>query len=101
MQKTAYEVRISDWSSDVCSTDRDQRVRRQFLGQAYVVDHARERGDQLGRFDAPYRLDRAMDVCRGHGERSKHRRFCGARATWISQGHVDSCQSGVATLQWT
>src|SRR3546814_5880169 len=22
-QKTAYEVRISDWSSDVCSSDRD------------------------------------------------------------------------------
>src|SRR3546814_5433503 len=26
-QKTAYEVRISDWSSDVCSSDR--------LGKAY------------------------------------------------------------------
>src|SRR3546814_7868524 len=26
-QKTAYEMRISDWSSDVCSSDR-QRVER-------------------------------------------------------------------------
>src|SRR3546814_7118269 len=25
MQKTAYEMRISDWSSDVCSSDREQR----------------------------------------------------------------------------
>src|SRR3546814_9967504 len=27
-QKTAYEVRISDWSSDVCSTDRSNADRR-------------------------------------------------------------------------
>src|SRR3546814_2174441 len=26
-QKTAYEMRISDWSSDVCSSDLYQRVR--------------------------------------------------------------------------
>src|SRR3546814_4909021 len=27
-QKTAYEMRISDWSSDVCSSDLLQRARR-------------------------------------------------------------------------
>src|SRR3546814_10373672 len=27
-QKTAYEVRISDWSSDVCSSDLRRRVAR-------------------------------------------------------------------------
>src|SRR3546814_5842793 len=27
-QKTAYEMRISDWSSDVCSSDLDARMRR-------------------------------------------------------------------------
>src|SRR3546814_8306756 len=27
-QKTAYEMRISDWSSDVCSSDLAQRLRR-------------------------------------------------------------------------
>src|SRR3546814_10329887 len=26
-QKTAYEMRISDWSSDVCSSDLDKRSR--------------------------------------------------------------------------
>src|SRR3546814_7051975 len=25
-QKTAYEMRISDWSSDVCSSDLDRRI---------------------------------------------------------------------------
>src|SRR3546814_7408683 len=28
-QKTAYEMRISDWSSDVCSSDLHRRARRQ------------------------------------------------------------------------
>src|SRR3546814_7716825 len=35
-QKTAYEMRISDWSSDVCSSDL--RTVNQFLYPAYVFD---------------------------------------------------------------
>src|SRR3546814_6596801 len=36
-QKTAYEMRISDWSSDVCSSDlRDKKGRKQnFLQSTY------------------------------------------------------------------
>src|SRR3546814_8308652 len=30
-QKTAYEMRISDWSSDVCSSDLSTRVLRQIV----------------------------------------------------------------------
>src|SRR3546814_6982750 len=39
-QKTAYEMRISDWSSDVCSSDL-QRVRalESFLDDAYGSQH--------------------------------------------------------------
>src|SRR3546814_11716950 len=33
-QKTAYEMRISDWSSDVCSSDL---LRRQEQGEAYFI----------------------------------------------------------------
>src|SRR3546814_1416001 len=29
-QKTAYEMRISDWSSDVCSSDLMARFKREF-----------------------------------------------------------------------
>src|SRR3546814_5881541 len=29
-QKTAYEMRISDWSSDVCSSDLEARTRQNF-----------------------------------------------------------------------
>src|SRR3546814_10451190 len=53
-QKTAYEMRISDWSSDVCSSDlarplarpeRRARPRLAAAGQptALVADAARER----------------------------------------------------------
>src|SRR3546814_3656405 len=37
-QKTAYEMRISDWSSDVCSSDLDEHVcrRRVVLGRLVV-----------------------------------------------------------------
>src|SRR3546814_7038773 len=31
-QKTAYEMRISDWSSDVCSSDLAQRAQRLDIG---------------------------------------------------------------------
>src|SRR3546814_8156358 len=37
-QKTAYEMRISDWSSDVCSSDLSScRTRRSSGGRAIVV----------------------------------------------------------------
>src|SRR3546814_4769492 len=45
-QKTAYEVRISDWSSDVCSSDLrggQDRTRAPPAGRG----SARGRGDQL------------------------------------------------------
>src|SRR3546814_6980201 len=42
-QKTAYEMRISDWSSDVCSSDLPSALQplehRQILG-AFVEEHA-------------------------------------------------------------
>src|SRR3546814_2639286 len=52
-QKTAYEVRISDWSSDVCSSDLTDP-----LGS---VDLVRRYGDQvraIGDRDAPEALHR-------------------------------------------
>src|SRR3546814_6246452 len=41
-QKTAYEMRISDWSSDVCSSDLLRRERRRPV-----------RGDRIGRRHPP------------------------------------------------
>src|SRR3546814_9701314 len=39
-QKTAYEMRISDWSSDVCSSDLDEEV--------VVEQREAKRGEQEG-----------------------------------------------------
>src|SRR3546814_12275180 len=41
-QKTAYEMRISDWSSDVCSSDLPEHLHRNALGQR-VMDAAIDR----------------------------------------------------------
>src|SRR3546814_19389781 len=38
-QKTAYEMRISDWSSDVCSSDL-HRIGRDLLGCRLLAPHA-------------------------------------------------------------
>src|SRR3546814_1953535 len=37
-QKTAYEMRISDWSSDVCSSDLVAAVHREVLIAALVAE---------------------------------------------------------------
>src|SRR3546814_9929002 len=40
-QKTAYEVRMSDWSSDVCSSDLDVLVRNALPGEIDRLDKDR------------------------------------------------------------
>src|SRR3546814_17991163 len=53
-QKTAYEMRISDWSSDVCSSDLGPR-RRHRRRTGPVARHRRGPG-AVGRDDARRRL---------------------------------------------
>src|SRR3546814_13043036 len=36
-QKTAYEMRISDWSSDVCSSDLSRDALQRFLGDGALL----------------------------------------------------------------
>src|SRR3546814_16016496 len=50
-QKTAYEVRISDWSSDVCSSDLAPGPRPAYLRSGYgAVHRTGGRSDGGGRF---------------------------------------------------
>src|SRR3546814_18743438 len=43
-QKTAYEMRISDWSSDVCSSDLPGRGERLTAeGAGWYLDYAKQR----------------------------------------------------------
>src|SRR3546814_1420878 len=46
-QKTAYEMRISDWSSDVCSSDLD-RLPRSHSKDWQISDTVLERGASVG-----------------------------------------------------
>src|SRR3546814_10099147 len=44
-QKTAYEMRISDWSSDVCSSDLTsiERLRSAAMSTTYTIDTSTSR----------------------------------------------------------
>src|SRR3546814_14083201 len=62
-QKTAYELRISDWSSDVCSSDLRGMHRRQprlLLGHRNLVEH-QARHDRVGRSSADVPREAALD----------------------------------------
>src|SRR3546814_4545040 len=66
-QKTAYEMRISDWSSDVCSSD---------LPLDGVAPNFRERCNVIGKFMRGCRKERSPagrpDNNAGHAEWSLH-----------------------------
>src|SRR3546814_10707960 len=52
-QKTAYEMRISDWSSDVCSSDLVRRARKQMgLSQGELSDKAGLRQATISEIEA-------------------------------------------------
>src|SRR3546814_8337622 len=79
-QKTAYEMRISDWSSDVCSSDlhhRGQRDHPQGTLRILVVRCAEEVVQMLGGGGfghAAYLFRIAACSTRGVGVRSEERR---------------------------
>src|SRR3546814_8886589 len=67
MQKTAYELRISDWSSDVCSSDLEE-LRRPVRGPATLAAIREVRpGDRQRR---ERRLERDQRGMVGAGARS-------------------------------
>src|SRR3546814_2862809 len=60
-QKTAYEMRISDWSSDVCSSDLLEQLKGIFPGRLYVElqrhGWAIETKTEEAQIDLAYALD--------------------------------------------
>src|SRR3546814_16175296 len=70
-QKTAYEMRISDWSSDVCSSDlarREPAVGAEALRLIEEEQHRGvmdRRGQQVGKFAHDMRADRLILVISG------------------------------------
>src|SRR3546814_2174168 len=61
-QKTAYEMRISDWSSDVCSSD--------LPGCDFLQHRVGDRADQIGRSVNPIQLAQMTgNLSRAHAAR--------------------------------
>src|SRR3546814_17425529 len=75
-QKTAYEVRISDWSSDVCSSD----LLALFLAVLWTVVATREYSpEQMAAFEPPAAAD-------APAVRPLASRGYAARAGWVAAG---------------
>src|SRR3546814_19525706 len=77
-QKTAYEMRISDWSSDVCSSDLDDRAAGRERARGVAAGHGEGEREVAGRVDGD---DSERDLVaaqvgpgRGAGARSEERR---------------------------
>src|SRR3546814_1287709 len=89
-QKTAYEMRISDWSSDVCSSDLDQSgpPRIDAEGRGALQGRALRRGRRcvFGRTPRwPRRLDLVYGLRRMAVPRSEERR--------VGKECVSTCRS--------
>src|SRR3546814_9351623 len=88
-QKTAYEMRISDWSSDVCSSDL---ARTLCHGQGQARDRGFGRTGPAHGYGAARRWRTERGPCRG----TRHRRYCGREAQ-RSEEHTSELQSLMRT----
>src|SRR3546814_16828508 len=65
-QKTAYDMRISDWSSDVCSSDLEREADMPAFAQTTVarlqadLDSLRQQGFKLAVIDTPPAITMAI-----------------------------------------
>src|SRR3546814_2874935 len=84
-QKTAYEMRISDWSSDVCSSDLGP-TRRNEESRAGILDDC-GRGKPLTRSKIVESIDRSLTLlaARQQDARSEERR--------VGKECVSTCRS--------
>src|SRR3546814_20523522 len=86
-QKTAYEMRISDWSSDVCSSDlaRARRVRDRLAGRRARRGRTLGAGGR-GRVDP--RQSRPPDSP-DHASRASYPRRAGGRCAVVARYRAD------------
>src|SRR3546814_2309034 len=93
-QKTAYEMRISDWSSDVCSSDLDLRILAGGQGEKLTGATGREkcrgaiRGQPLEALDVAVAIEIALSREIGDRERQQARREAGLQFCWIHYSHT-------------
>src|SRR3546814_7216745 len=83
-QKTAYEMRISDWSSDVCSSDLGAGAEMQPGVPHHVAERRDHRTFQVQAGARGERLDAGLR-CRVEPDRSDERR--------VGHERVSTCRS--------
>src|SRR3546814_8084182 len=81
-QKTAYEMRISDWSSDVCSSDLTDAIKNV---DPAIFEVARAKAARGGVTAPQSIIDCIEAACRLEGERSEARR--------VGKECVSTCRS--------
>src|SRR3546814_1702077 len=84
-QKTAYEMRISDWSSDVCSSDLRAATASADLAAAENAENLREQADKAARDAAK------ADKTKAHA--SGGSRAIGLRTYYRLEEHTSELQS--------
>src|SRR3546814_15453663 len=72
-QKTAYEMRISDWSSDVCSSDLMGPLSQRAAGDDARGSARRRKGDEIGGAHRPELEARMLPRRRGRAHRQNPR----------------------------
>src|SRR3546814_5497609 len=89
-QKTAYEMRISDWSSDVCSSDLKRQVRA-LGGQRLAGCHQRHRmchapDEAAGRLGQGHQQPRPQGKRRSSAQGSEGRPLMGTSTAYGGPG---------------
>src|SRR3546814_4246784 len=82
-QKTAYEMRISDWSSDVCSSDLMPPLAVDQYQHLVLAEAAQRRTARIG---GPARIDRAREFQRRRDELEELREVAQAARLEIGSG---------------
>src|SRR3546814_20385476 len=98
-QKTAYEMRISDWSSDVCSSDLARTVRRPNYDLISPIEEDETPGDEDStRGNPELRNEKAWGVDVGY-ERSLGSRGIRSEERRVGKEGVSKCRSRWEALQ--
>src|SRR3546814_4023578 len=84
-QKTAYEMRISDWSSDVCSSDLQRRMT---IRDLLTHDDAGAAYGQIARQGCRHRILRAA-----YHASAGRRRICRSEECRVGKECVSKCRA--------
>src|SRR3546814_15697927 len=82
-QKTAYEMRISDWSSDVCSSDLQRRYRLAAQIRGAPIRTPSEPGHGSGRYEGAHADSPGLLICKNRHAGRHHARVVGDRKSVV------------------